>query len=410
MFAFILKLKSSMKSSIANRALSNKLNDNIFTIINVACFLLTLLKNKSIGTYTSLIILFILYKNKDVFYSGKDQLFKFFICINLITGLSYLYNGVNFIIFFQAISYSIIPSLLYLLGAKQYRLGVLQESLANNILYPSVILMGIGLFFYLIFPDFYFSNIGQDINTYKWGLADYRFGSYISSSNLGSLCVSCIPLYFVSIKTRGGLFNSVILIIILTSLALCMQRSSWAVSILFFCIIIFRTINFSVIIPYIVMLLVLLFVGGFFIRNLFTEEQIKFMITRFSNLDLEQMSSERVKQWMHALNIFYNNPWGFGLGTLGHKASEAGYSTCSDGNYFKILGEIGIVGFALFIGMILKALKKYWKGCSILALVILGFSLQAIGSNVFELYFSSYVFWYILGYLHAYKPIRTVSV
>ena len=401
MFACILKLKSSMKISIATSKILNNLNDNIFSLINAVCFLLTLMRCESIGTYTSIIIIVYIFLNKEVLFSNKDQLFKLFVVFNLFSGFAYLFNDRSVIIFFQSISYNLIPSLLYFLGAKQCRLNVSQEYIANKILYPAVLLMGIGLFFYFLFPDFYFSNIGQDLATYKWGRGDYRFGSYISSSNLGSLCVSCIPLYFITIKTRPSLYNSIILIVILISLALCMQRSAWAVSLLFLTILILRTSKPTIIFSYLIILLIVFFLGAYFIGEFFTEEQFNYMLTRLSDLNFQQMSSERGQQWQAAINIFVENPWGYGLGSLGHKAAESGFTACADGNYFKTLAELGIIAFLMFMSMIYKALTTYFKN-SFLSLVILGFAFQAIGSNVFDLYFSSYVFWYILGYLNVY--------
>ena len=56
-----------------------------------------------------------------------------------------------------------------------------------------------------------------------------------------------------------------------------------------------------------------------------------------------------------------SDPWGYGLGSLGHKAAESGFTACADGNYFKTLAELGIIAFLMFMSMIYKALTTYFK-------------------------------------------------
>lgn len=289
-----------------------------------------------------------------------------------------------------------------MLGAKSAKSNNDERFIANKILFSAFVLMVIGLFFYIAFPDFFYTHIGQDLDTYRWGINDYRYGSYISSSNLGSLCVACIPLFFLTINNRKRIANCFLFFILILSLLLCMQRSAWVTTVaIIFVIIVKSRLEKSKKILIVLGILFLIMAYFFFADVFLSSTQLSYFQTRSSQINIIKMISERINQWRDSFEIFMSNPFGYGLGSMGHKAAEVGYTgVVADGNYLRILGELGIEGLVLFSCLIIKAAKNGIKEHLELTLLIFGFCLQAIGTNVFDLYFSSFVFWFVLGYLN----------
>lgn len=363
----------------------------------------------SAGVLMSIFILIIICYNRDSFHVFKyDSYFTLYILISAFSVVFYLFNGRGIKLFFQGVSYTLIPSLLYLLGAKRARSYESSIAVSKDVIMASVTLMVIGLVFYYLFPEFYYSHIGQSLDTSHWGIEDYRYGSYISSSNLGSLCVASICLFFLTLNTRNKFFNVIFIITILVSLLMCMQRSAWVMSGIFLTILLLVTNNTrKTKIGMAFLAIFALFVIIEFSNKLFNEYQLEMFLVRTEQLNAVGMASERSSQWKNGLSVFMESPMGYGLGSMGHKAAQEGYKgVVPDGNYFRILSELGIFGFIVFILLIIRSLRRGLKTKNIeLTLLILGYCAQAIGTNVFDLYFSSFVFWYILGYLNHTKVV-----
>jgi len=118
---------------------------------------------------------------------------------------------------------------------------------------------------------------------------------------------------------------------------------------------------------------------------------------RFDTID--SMISDRNHQWLNALKVFFEYPWGIGIGMLSHITAAQGFElACPDGNYFRILGELGLYGFVVFILLLGTAIVRGLFHVNIFyGLALMVFSLQAIGSNVFDFYYTSFLFWFLVG-------------
>ena len=121
------------------------------------------------------------------------------------------------------------------------------------------------------------------------------------------------------------------------------------------------------------------------------------MLNRFDAF--ENAFDERSNQYDNFLYIISKYPFGLGLGLLTHKASDLNLTlTTPDGNYYRIFGELGFIGFFSFLFLILKSLYFSFKKRFKLYFIILSvYCLQAFGTNVFDLYAASFFFWYIIG-------------
>lgn len=376
----------------------------IFLFIGVIIFLMKVFGIGGAGTVVALfIVITVVFDRKMLSRKNFDNVFGLYIFFCIISGAGYLINGKPILLFFQGISYNLFPALVYLIGAKDA--GERDGDAINRAFLGSMFVIVVGLLFYYLKPDYYYSHLGQSLDSFVWGLNDYRYGSFITSLNLGSLCVTSIGLWFSTIRKRNILLNGVFAISILLSLFLSMQRSAWIASAI--CIIFIVLLSKLskrrkfVIVSLTVLLFCFTLVGS---ERIFTTAQIDNFRNRLSYLTVEKMVSTRISQWRIGIDTFFDYPFGAGLGTMGHKAAEAGFTeVVADGNYLRMLSEIGIIGFCTFLILIIRGVKNvFGKQMEILA-VLIGFCLQAVGSNVFDLFYSSLFFWYLLGYANHYS-------
>lgn len=115
--------------------------------------------------------------------------------------------------------------------------------------------------------------------------------------------------------------------------------------------------------------------------------------------------SERSEQWIAAINNMYSTWLGNGLGANGHRAlGIEGTHVIADGGLIKLYCEEGILGFSLFLYIIILAVKKglrnvreYYVELGILALVFL----QSIGSNIIAFQLATPIFWFAVGRIQA---------
>jgi hypothetical protein len=144
---------------------------------------------------------------------------------------------------------------------------------------------------------------------------------------------------------------------------------------------------------------------------------IEFFINRISSLfkSGEGSAFERGSDWVNVLHDFKKNVFGYGAGIGGQinldNSISASYSSTKviDGYYVKILAETGILGivsvllFLLTSGFqlivsIRRTRKKEFNSYYVISLSLLvGFSMQSIGSNPFDFTAISSYIWLFLG-------------
>jgi len=162
----------------------------------------------------------------------------------------------------------------------------------------------------------------------------------------------------------------------------------------------------------------ILLIAGFVLFRLALPQAVSSQIAIHSNIlsSLNIGMQKRLPQQVEGWKIFTTYPLGVGLGQLGFTAifsdAPSSYPKIPDGNYAKILGELGAFGFifqaAFLIPAILLLLKvvtaryssrqKYLQ-VMIVSLVIIQYYLQGIGTNVWDLHYVNAVFWLFAGLL-----------
>lgn len=121
-------------------------------------------------------------------------------------------------------------------------------------------------------------------------------------------------------------------------------------------------------------------------------------------ISLPTAVSERSEQWVAAVNNMYSTWFGNGLGANGHRAlGIEGTHVIADGGLVKLYCEEGILGFSLFIYILILTIRKglsdirqYYVELGIIAVTLL----QSIGSNVIAFQLATPIFWFAAGRIH----------
>ncbi len=113
--------------------------------------------------------------------------------------------------------------------------------------------------------------------------------------------------------------------------------------------------------------------------------------------------SQRSEQWVAAVNNMYSSWLGNGLGANGHKAlGLEDAHVVADGGLVKLYCENGVLGFSLWLFLVITALKRGISNIASsyapLGIVVIAL-LQSIGSNILAFQICAPVFWFALGML-----------
>lgn len=228
----------------------------------------------------------------------------------------------------------------------------------------------------------------------------FRMASVSGSLGLGSLCVLSLPCIAYCYEVEKKILYLIALFAILTAGFLTMQRSAWLALLIAFTW--FSLRRKPVIILYLSIALASLLI---FSDNLINAELVSFFMDRLGSFTGDSIDpvSERRGMWLLALHYIKTSFIGIGVGQVGLVASNTGINTellITDGDYFRILSEMGFLGLFLIITLIKTALSGYASKdmtSTFLAFSVLGALVQMIGSNVTEFYFSNYILWTLAG-------------
>ncbi len=298
---------------------------------------------------------------------------------------------------FKSISYLFLP----MVCAHGLTINLKVELILSVIFKSILISLLISFFFHVIHPDIYFNflqvNVFNEINLDVVDFIPRFFGIYGNSMIIG--CLSSLSVVFCLYKV--GDFGNKTYKYLLSFSVVCslisMQRGAWAVT--FFSILFYLFVNrkyFSILLVS-TLLVGIIFLSYLFLEFYFADSNItSYLLQRF--ISLKDAVGERNHQWYYALNKFIDYPFGFGLGTFSHKAvSLHGDNAATDGNYWRILVEYGIFGVIVYAYVLFSILTKaiLRKEFLIMQLLIVLLFLS-IGTNVMDLYYTSYLFYIIL--------------
>ena len=237
---------------------------------------------------------------------------------------------------------------------------------------------------------------------------DYRrLSSFIGSIPMGTLGAVAVIASLQMVITSQGKKGKVLYFLSLICSVASMQRSAWLVTLInlvifhYYCFLKYRLIKYRYLIMEIILVIVVLIVFKDTILKVYLEWYDAHLYSESSN-KVQEMFSGRSGQWERGLNNS-NLYIGSGFGSRGHKAQAVGYPNyVADGSWVLILCESGILGLLLLVKPIIKGIIKgiyNMRNLYLPTAVLVIFSLQAIGSNVFELQITAPIFWISLGYI-----------
>lgn len=270
--------------------------------------------------------------------------------------------------------------------------------------------LGILMYGFIQFP----TSIQGLIELIKDGTMAFRMSSVSGSLGLGALMLVSLAFTLTMLLKNKNKMNMIVTLVLLFSLIMTMQRSAWlGASLYLFLVFIYIHLHTQTVLSKknIYLFIFVLFGAGAIVLQYIDLNTFEFIISRISSIGGEGLNpvDERSSMWIAGIENFMQVPSGIGLGTSG-QASRVGefissYHGIPDGDYFRILSELGIG--ALFFYFYLFTFIVIWffnlRNMSIekfsVYLVVIGLSVNMIGSNTTEFHFVNFLYWMSLGYL-----------
>jgi uncharacterized protein with PQ loop repeat len=352
-----------------------------------------------IGVVASIIIVFymIKYLPKTILFKNYvDVLVMFFIFYNTFSFFWFLFSGLPISVFIREFSNSILPMFFYFFAKIEYKNN---NNFFNVTLYAIVTCFVIGIILFFQQPFYYRSYLDSldGVGTNIISTSD-AFRSLVGLTMTGSLGFVGVVISFNKIIESKGNKGKIALLICIIGVALTFRRSALFVGIL--AILIFHYLGYfkynTLRKRYFFIELIILFViSGYLLSNfgdLLTMLGERLMM-------LSDAVGERSGSWIDGLQ-YGNLVIGSGLGVFGHKAVEFSDKYIPDGNYVRMLAELGFVGIIVFISIIIGTLFKGFKKLRLHLTemgIILGLCLQAIGSDIFSFQLIVPILWYSVG-------------
>lgn len=352
-----------------------------------------------------------------------DSFMLAFVIYNLLSVIWLNATGMPLAVYTGELATFILPSVMYIVA----RCYDSERGFYRGYLYGLILLCAVGLIFYVTAPQVYLNYL------YDWSyisLADaptmrVRMQSVCGSTILGSFSAVAIlvgaklfmtPAYKKAdgagvhapdmtgcLKQDISLNRVLGLIGIIVGFAFAVfsnQRSAMVVAVLalvylnvlaFFTFNLFKRKYFYVELGVIAVIFVLvLIVAPGLLLKIF-----------YRLISLPSAIGERSEQWVAAVNMMYSSWIGNGLGANGHRAlGIEGVKVVADGGLVKMFCENGVVGFSLFIYLLIltfkRGIKKFSKCFAELGIIAI-LLLQSIGSNVLSFQLITPIFWYVIG-------------
>lgn len=318
---------------------------------------------------------------------------------------------------------SYIPVIFYFIG--RYRYSEYPDFLSRSTLGIMILLL-IG-FYFLLFPTPTYVNKALEIvNLHGYYTEETlhfaRFASFMDSyhtANLGicSLCFGFGLLRYsnkIQIKKRNFLKLLSILTIIASVIAvlLARQRVAMYIGVLIVTYYLmfgeFKKFSKIVVLALIIGLLV----------NLLSHSSDALYVAKtaesFSKDASSSLISSRSAQWIEAFNGFTYSPiFGLGVGSSGHVAlgADPRHPRVTDGSYFKILLEGGIltfIPFMLILGLSLFRAYKHRKQYYVEFPLLFFYSCSLLGANIIDMPYIILFMWYIIGRINSNNKYITV--
>lgn len=323
----------------------------------------------------------------------------------LSTGIFYLDASQPFGFFISGLQDIIWPSIFYLFAFEFSEKEI--ELFRNRTVIAFIFAYIVGLYLYFVQPGWY---INWRITSYESWLGSNAENFVLSTVNLTSFffhtyvvgytsfCLSSYFLYRIYTAEVNPKREYLLLFICLLVGFFAQQRVSVTLSvILMFFYIILEIKNGKHRIYYFVIPIVLfsvIYIGAHL-------SDFEVMLTRYTSvIDGSVLDDGRSVQWQAAFRNFDSWLFGRGLNIVGHPAAGTNFPCIADGEFFKNLYELGIIGCTLFYSFCFvtaRCATKHPKKFAIEIPILIGFICMEYGANPFEMGNIIPFYWFAAG-------------
>lgn len=389
-----------MSDSNISKNSSYKIHEYFYIIVVVVILFQLFVPQIRLGVITSVIILILMYKNIKrhslLYNSTINKLVLFYILYNSISILWFLFRGFPVSVFIAEWTNSILPVFFFYFS---YPFKKEQDNFYRLTLFALIFSFVIGFILWVMELPLY--RAFMDV-TEGPGTDLVFFQSLFGLTATGALGFVAFLISFQIIFKSKGKKGKIALLVSLVGTILTFRRS--ALFVLIASILVMHFIGFfrysfvkkryfllELAFFYGIILLISYNFDGFFV-NLF--ERVSMLSEAFD---------ERSTNWLDGFKQA-NFLIGGGLGAFGHKAVPYSKVIIADGNYIKMFAELGSIGVFVFLSILASSIFKGMQDLKNKYLemgIVIGLSLMAIGSNIFEYQIIAPVFWYSVGKIFA---------
>jgi hypothetical protein len=334
--------------------------------------------------------------------SPLDVLVLAYVLWSLATGALYLLpsNRADYAAYLLGINVAVVPVAFYALGRvidAQARPRV-AESVVR--LHAAVVVVSGMLQAWR--PDFYTEYLVAALSD-SGAVEEWQFYArmqgFLGSTALGILCSMSILLL---IATRFSLARKLVFsAVFLVGAFLTFQRSSMVVGLAAFAVLLATARSSPA------RKLVAAFCAGVAAVVLVSieSEEVLRLVDRLIEVG-EALSLRDRDSYGLILDQLVRHPFGMGLGATTSAADSYGYNPGGqivDANHLRILSDLGPIGFILFVLLVAHAvwLSRQARLFVPFGLIVLGYNLQALGTNVFDSYYTGHLYWMYVGMIGA---------
>lgn len=365
----------------------------ILVIILIQLFFIPSIR---LGVITSFVILVVLYKslNKHDFFKNTlvNKLVLLYLLYNSISLIWFIFSGIPVSVFFAEWSNSILPVFFFYISYKEDKSNY---NFYNITLVAIIISFLLGYYLWTTAPPYYriFMNTTEGLGTDM-----LFFASLYGLTATGAFGVVGFLISSRLVVFSRGKKGKIAMILCIVATILTFRRS--AMLVLFLSVVLMHFIAYLrfrfIKKRYFILELIFLFTifsylikdYGYFFENLIERSSM-----------ISEAFDERSDTWNYAFE-----DWTFilgkGLGSTGHKALGFTANLIPDGNYFKIIAEIGIFGIFIFFAILITTFingYKNFKNKYLEVGILASICLIGIGSNIFTYQSIAPIFWYSIG-------------
>lgn len=357
-----------------------------------------------ISTYVTILLLASIiytFKEQPIITNGMDRLILFYLLYQLLTCV---FGGGELIYRWWLTSkIQIVSMAFYFLG--RYKIDEV-EDFFNNMKFPMLFAMAIGLVLYFWSPSWYIERRTAGLS------ADSSMDAFYESTRLSSFwpwsytmgygSLFYFMFFYKKLNDRINLSNVMIITVSLLTLFFAQQRVSIAFLLVFLGMVIFfnpygkRKITYYILFAIsVIAILILVYLFYFADSGL-----LDYILNRSVDKE-DNIVDERFALFSHFFNVSF---FGTGTGSCGHAAYFATGSGITDCDYIRLFVELGIFGsfvlLLIFLLSIIRALR-YYKIYFFELSVILFYLAAMIGATPFENYsMQPFLFWLCVGRLY----------